>query len=139
MPECEHDFGRLYTEYQPRIRRYLARRVGEHDAEDLTQTVFLKVSQALKGFRGESTLSTWIYRIATIAAADWMRGPSSRRATQCVPLDDPCNGDLADQVSEEHSGQPLADQALIRREMNGCNRPNGRRAAGTLPSGDRTE
>ncbi len=120
MPESEHDFGRIYAEYQPRIRRYVARLVGEQDAEDLTQTVFLKVSQALKDFRGESSLSTWVYRIATNAAADWMRSPSGRRAVQWVPLDGPCDGDLVDQVSGEHAGLPLADQTLIRREMNGC-------------------
>ncbi len=78
MPECERDFGRIYTEYQPRIRRYLARIVGEHDAEDLTQSVFLKLSQALQKFRGESSLSTWIYRIATNTAADWVRTPAVR-------------------------------------------------------------
>jgi small redox-active disulfide protein 2 len=37
MPDNERDFGRLYAELQPRIRRRLARAVGEHDAEDLTQ------------------------------------------------------------------------------------------------------
>ena len=120
MPDSEHDFGRLYMEYQPRIRRYLARIVGEHDAEDLTQTVFLKVSQALKEFRGESTLATWIYRIATNTAADWMRTPSFRRAIQCGPLDVPSNRDQVEHVAKEHGGLPLADQVLVRREMNQC-------------------
>ena len=120
MPDSEHDFGRLYTEYRPRIRRYLARIVGEHDAEDLTQTVLLKVSQALKDFRGESTLSTWIYRIATNTAADWMRSPSFRRAIEWVPLDVPFNGEQAEHAAEEHGRMPLADHALVRREMNQC-------------------
>ena len=120
MPDREHDFGRIYVEYQPGIRRYIARMVGEHDAEDLTQTVFFKVSQALKEFRGESTLSTWIYRIATNTAADWVRSPSVRRAIQSVPLDVPFDGDKADHATEEHGGPPPADQALVRREMNRC-------------------
>ena len=120
MSDSEHDFGRIYAEYQPRIRRYVARMVGEHEAEDLTQTVFFKVSQALKDFRGESSLSTWIYRIAANAVADWMGSPSVRRAVQWVPLEDPCDGDLAEHVTEEHGGLPLADQVLVRREMNRC-------------------
>ncbi len=120
MPECEHDFGRLYTEYQPRIRRYLARRVGEHDAEDLTQTVFLKVSQALKDFRGESTLSTWIYRIATNAAADWRRTPSVRQTIESLPLEFPGDGERLEDATEEPARLPLADQVLVRREMNQC-------------------
>lgn len=120
MSVSEHDFGRLYTEYQPRIRRYLARLVGEHDAEDLTQTVLLKVSQALKDFRGESALSTWIYRIATNTAADWMRTPSFRRAIESAPLEVPFDGERAEHVAEEHGGLPRADQVLVRREMNQC-------------------
>jgi RNA polymerase sigma-70 factor, ECF subfamily len=120
MPESEHDFGRLYTEYRPRIRRYLARIVGEHDAEDLTQTVFLKVSRALKDFRGESTLSTWIYRIATNTAADWMRTPSFRREIEWAPLEVPADGERAEHATEEHGRPPLADQVLVRREMNQC-------------------
>jgi RNA polymerase sigma-70 factor, ECF subfamily len=120
MPDRENDFGWLYTEYQPRIRRYLARIVGEHDAEDLTQTVFLKVSQALKDFRGESTLSTWIYRIATNTAADWMRSPSFRRAIEWMPLGAAVDGVRAEHATEEHSRLPLADRVLVRREMNQC-------------------
>lgn len=120
MAHSEHDFGRLYAEYQPRIRRYVARLVGESDAEDLTQTVFLKANQALKDFRGESTLSTWIYRIATNTAADWMRSPSFRRAIQWVPLDVSFDGERADHPTEEYGRLSLADQALVRREMNQC-------------------
>jgi RNA polymerase sigma-70 factor (ECF subfamily) len=120
MQDNEHDFGRLYTEYQPRIRRYLARIVGEHDSEDLTQTVFLKVSQALKEFRGESTLSTWIYRIAANTAVDWLRSRSVKQVIDWVPLDVPSNGEQAEHAAEEHSGLPMADQVLVRREMNQC-------------------
>lgn len=120
MPECEHDFGRLYTEYQPRIRRYLARLVGEHDAEDLTQAVFLKVSQALQDFRGEATLSTWIYRIATNTAADWRRSPAFRRPSARAPLEAPGDGERLENETEEPGSLPLADQGLVRREMNQC-------------------
>jgi RNA polymerase sigma-70 factor (ECF subfamily) len=120
MPQSEHDFGRLYTEYRPRIRGYLARIVGERDAEDLTQTVFLKVSQALKDFRGDSTLSTWIYRIATNTAADWVRSRSFRQAIEWVPLDVPSNGEQVEHVADEHGRLPLADQVLVRQEMNQC-------------------
>ena len=44
--------------------RYLKRLVGERDAEDLTQLVMVKVSDGLARFRGDSQLTTWIYRIA---------------------------------------------------------------------------
>jgi RNA polymerase sigma-70 factor (ECF subfamily) len=120
IPDSEHDFRRLYAEYQPRIRRYLARIVGEHDAEDLTQTVFLKVSQALKDFRRESALSTWIYRIAANTAVDWMRSAAFKQAIQQVPLDAPSGEERAVQAGWRHAQPPVADQMLIRREMNRC-------------------
>src|SRR3989304_7037573 len=80
MHDSELEFQKVFDAYQPRILRYLARLVGEHEAEDLTQEVFVKVSQALKTFRGEAQLSTWIYRIATNAALDRLRSPSFPRS-----------------------------------------------------------
>jgi len=69
------DFQRVYDEFQPRIRRYLARLAGPGEADDLSQETFARVSQALAGFRGEAALSTWIYRIATNVAFDRARSP----------------------------------------------------------------
>ena len=67
MSNDEIEFQKVHDTFRLKIYRYLSRLVGEHEAEDLTQEVFLKVSQALGNFRGESKLSTWIYRIATNA------------------------------------------------------------------------
>ena len=72
-------FLRLHDEFRPKILRYLARLVGEDEAEDLTQEVFLKVSRSLEEFEGRSSASTWIYRIATNAAIDRMRVVASGR------------------------------------------------------------
>ena len=54
------DFQNVYDDFQPQIRRFLCRLVGPDEAEDLTQDVFVKISQALPAFRNESTLSTWM-------------------------------------------------------------------------------
>src|SRR5512136_509386 len=70
MEKNLQDFAAIYQEFHPRILRYLQRLCGEEDAADLTQTVFIKVSRALDSFRGDSSLSTWIYRIATNTAHD---------------------------------------------------------------------
>ena len=57
MSDDELEFQRIHETFRPKIHRYLTHLVGEHEAEDLTQEVFVKVSRALKTFRGESQLS----------------------------------------------------------------------------------
>ncbi len=81
MSAAVADFQRIHAEFRPKIQRYLTRLVGAQEAEDITQEVFVKISQALHTFRGDSQLSTWVYRIATNAALDRMRQPSFRRVT----------------------------------------------------------
>lgn len=46
---------------------------NEEDAEDITQEVFIEVFKSVHGFKEESTLSTWIYRIAVIKALEFLR------------------------------------------------------------------
>lgn len=71
-------FDDIYASFHGKILRYLTRLVGEADAEDLAQETFVKVGQALEGFRGDAQLHTWVYRIATNTALDKLRSPSSR-------------------------------------------------------------
>jgi RNA polymerase sigma-70 factor, ECF subfamily len=111
--DAQTEFARLYAEVRPRVHRYLARRVGESDAEDLTQIVFLKASQALPGFRGAAALSTWLTRIADHAATDWLRGRRVRIQ--------PCQGtDDGSACVDQPDSALRADEVLIRLEMTGC-------------------
>lgn len=73
MSEAGWDFQKIHDEFRPLIRLYLTRLIGDFEAEDLTQEVFLKISAALDDFRGEAQLKNWIYRVATNAAIDRMR------------------------------------------------------------------
>jgi RNA polymerase sigma-70 factor (ECF subfamily) len=67
-----HD-DNLYQQYFEPIKRYLVRFVGETYAEELAQEVFIKVAKSSEGFRGESSIKTWIYRIATNQAKDFLK------------------------------------------------------------------
>jgi RNA polymerase sigma-70 factor (ECF subfamily) len=44
--------------------------LNKEDAEDISQEVFIEVYQAIKSFRGDSKLSTWVYRIAVSRCLD---------------------------------------------------------------------
>jgi RNA polymerase sigma-70 factor (ECF subfamily) len=82
MNELTLDFETIHADFRPRILRYLTNLVGEYEAEDLTQEVFTRISLALDSFRGESQLSTWIYRITTNVALDRLRAPAYRHTVQ---------------------------------------------------------
>ncbi len=112
------DFQKIYHEYYPRIAGYLRRLVGEAEDEDVAQEVFVKVSRSLDGFRGESSLSTWLYRIATNAAMDHMRKPASRQAANMPAGSDDDPSDSEDTIPD--SDAPVLDALLIRKDMNEC-------------------
>jgi RNA polymerase sigma-70 factor, ECF subfamily len=117
------DFPEIYNTFQPKILRYMARMVSEADAEDLTQEVFVKAHRALKNFKGEAKLSTWLYRIATNTALDKLRSPSFQRI---APLS--LSNDSIEKVEAKINARvvcaeeikPLTEQQLVQKEMNDC-------------------
>jgi len=59
---------RLYHQYKRRVFGMAHRIVGPSDAEEVAQEVFVRVFRGLAAFRGDSALSTWIYRLTVNAA-----------------------------------------------------------------------
>lgn len=118
MSARELEFRQIHDAFRPKIRRYLTRLVGESDAEDLTQEVFVRVSRALPTFRGESQLSTWIYRIAANAATDKMRAASFRADAQKCSLDQV--DESADIGMCARANAPALEQQLLRKERHAC-------------------
>ena len=59
-------FGRLVEAYQPRVRRFLLNLTmgDEMLTDDLAQETFIKAYMGIRGFKGLSSFSTWLYRIA---------------------------------------------------------------------------
>jgi RNA polymerase sigma-70 factor (ECF subfamily) len=65
------DFDRVVQQYWPRILRFLLAAVRDSDvAETLTQDCFLRAYRSRHGFRGDSSLSTWLMTIAVNLARD---------------------------------------------------------------------
>lgn len=123
MDNSELEFQKIYNAFQPRILRYLIRLVGANEAEDVTQEIFVKVNQALETFRGESKLSTWLYRIATHAALDRLRSPSFQRIAQKHLSGDSIEKgevELGDKDVRTGETTPSVEQQFVRKEMNKC-------------------
>lgn len=113
-------FQRIYDKFYPRILRYMTRMVGENEAEDLTQEVFVKIDRSRGSFRGESQVSTWIYRIAANTALDRLRRVHARGCQgedPSVIVDE--NGKESRDIRRDED-QSSAEGQIIRREMNGC-------------------
>jgi RNA polymerase sigma-70 factor, ECF subfamily len=69
----------LYHQYKRRVFGIIYRIVGAGDAEEVAQEVFVRVFRALGSFRGESALSTWIYRLSVNAALSYVAKRSRRQ------------------------------------------------------------
>ncbi|WP_088340022.1 RNA polymerase sigma factor [Robiginitalea sediminis] len=86
MPESEA-FESIYREHYPRVRRICLGYAGGNAnwAQDMAQEVFIRVWQNLDAFRGESKLSTWIFRIAVNTCLVELR--NARRGMKTVGLE----------------------------------------------------
>ena len=95
----EEAFAWLIARYHQPIYSLLARTVYDRaDAADLTQEVFVKVFRGVNQFHGESSLRTWIYRIALREASNQRRW-WSRHKQQEIAIDQ--------ELWVSDSGQPV--------------------------------
>ena len=118
--EGKRSFQEIYERFQPGVLRFLSRLVGEGEAEDVAQEVFLRVDRGLEGFRGESSVGTWIYRVARNAALDRLRSrpawlESVRQLRAHCSNEDPA--DVLSQIPDERAS---LERYLIGKEMSEC-------------------
>jgi RNA polymerase sigma-70 factor (ECF subfamily) len=84
------EFARLVDAHYELIYRLAIKMVSDaQDAEDILQETFIKAFRHLQGFDGRSSLSTWLYRIATNEALMFLR----RRKPEQYSIDDPLETD----------------------------------------------
>jgi len=114
-------FEELYRQHAGRLFNLAFRMGGPQAAEDLLQEIFLLAYRKLDGFRGESTLATWLYRLAMNHCLDHLRGRQAQMGRVTDSLDD-------ESAAEPVAGAPLAGP-LTRMELE--------RAIGRLPAGCR--
>ncbi|MPY87155.1 MAG: sigma-70 family RNA polymerase sigma factor [Luteitalea sp.] len=81
-------FEELYRQHAGRLYSLALRMLGNAaDAEDLLQEVFLTAYRKLAGFKGASTLGTWLYRLTVNACLDHLRSRSARNDLRTDSLD----------------------------------------------------
>ena len=110
-------FEALITLHSPRVFNLALGYTGRHhDAEEITQTVFWKVWNALPQFRGGASFSTWLYRLTLNACTDHYRREKKRRGD--LSLDDPDLAPLRDTApSPEEILLQREEQAILRKAL----------------------
>ena len=109
-------FEQLYRRHHRRVHGVILRVVGYASAraEDLTQEAFVRAWQALPGFRHESSVSTWLHRLAVTTALMELRSQRNR------PLQDD-----DEEAFDQLSAPDTAGNAVLGRDLE--------RAVATLP------
>jgi RNA polymerase sigma-70 factor (ECF subfamily) len=84
----ERAFTLILRAYERPVFNYVLRMVGERTlAEDLTQDIFLRVFQGLRGFSLRSRFTTWLFQVAKNRVLDELRS-AERRPRHLVALED---------------------------------------------------
>jgi len=82
-------FEELYQQHSTRLFNLAWRMCGTRaDAEDLLQEIFLQAYRKLPDFRGDSTVGTWLYRLAMNRCLDHLKSRQTRATSATAPLDE---------------------------------------------------
>jgi RNA polymerase sigma-70 factor (ECF subfamily) len=116
-------FEELYRAHAGKLYSLTFRMLGNApDAEDMLQEIFLSAHRKLDGFRGESALGTWLYRLATNQCLDHLRS----RAAKAGQLTDAIDDEPALADTRSHG---IADRTVAKMDLE--------RAIARLPEGAR--
>lgn len=83
-------FEALYRQHANRLYNLASRMIGANgEADDLLQDIFLLAYRKIGSFRGESSVGTWLYRLAMNHCLDVLRNRQTRMGQQTDSLDEP--------------------------------------------------
>ena len=97
LPDRQHEaFRRIVEAYSEQLYWQIRRMVLSHDdANDILQNTFIKAWTGIDNFRGESLLSTWLYRIAINETLTFLN-----KRPKTIPIDSP-EGSIVEQLESD--------------------------------------
>lgn len=113
-------FDQLVRRYEAKIYSVSYRFMGNHaDAGDLAQDTFIRMYQSLPNFRGDSSFSTWLYRVAANACRDELRKRQRRRS---VSMDElmAASPTKVPAAAAQDSPEETAQRHETQRQVQGC-------------------
>ena len=124
-------FGFLVHRYRKPLINFIYRfTTNPGESEDLAQEVFVRAYQSAAKYEPKAAFSTWLYRIATNVALNYLR---DRKPQLSRSLDSDLEGEEGAARLEVRDGRALADERLIEREK----ALHIRRALASLPENQR--
>ena len=106
----EDSFGVLLEKYRSPVIRFVYRMVQDQAiSEELGQEVFLRVYRSRATYEPTAKFTTWLFRIATHLALNWLRDGRSERGHQ--RLDDEGDGEMP--VREVADRRPSVEQRMV--------------------------
>lgn len=110
-------FDELISQHQERILNTAFRLMGNYEeALDLAQEVFLSCFRKIGSFKGDSALSTWLYRITVNTAKNRWKYQQSRGMNKTTSLDAPLDADDEERVKQYPDQQPTPRKVATDRE-----------------------
>ncbi|MFT5432051.1 MAG: RNA polymerase sigma-70 factor (ECF subfamily) [Myxococcota bacterium] len=104
----ELNFRTLYRDYRSKVYGTVHHVVGGSDEiDDIVQTVFLEVHRSLPRYKGQSKLSTWIYRISVNVALQYIRKRKRRRVFLFFKEDDYRMETFSHELSDRYENREL--------------------------------
>jgi len=113
----ESAFNHIVRRYQEKVYWVARRYVTDHDvADEVTQEVFCKAYESLRGFRKDSSLYTWLYRITVNIALNSLRRQKIReyfRIEEMFEVED-VQAVAPDEALERQEQRTLINEAVAR-------------------------
>ena len=114
-------FEEVYRQHGSRLYNLAWRMLGDAgDAEDAVQETFLLAFRKLGGFKGESALGTWLYRLAMNLCVDRLRSRTNKNDRRTEPLDAAPPGTLVTAGGGDLAVGRIDLERAIERLPDGC-------------------